>query len=104
MISKQNNKIVAQVTVIDLASDPCGPQAGRPNAVVYFYWPGRKLPAKPSQVHNNTLELHYPLSALAGILQMLQSSTDVICYYNVDASDGLSPHAGLQQSNFHVCQ
>ena len=92
------------LTVVVLAADPVGPTAGRPNAVAYFYWPGRKLPATPSGVHNNTLELHYPLAALGGILQMLENSTDVVCYYTEDASDPLSPRAGLQQQNFHVCK
>ena len=92
------------LTIIALAADPAGPTAGQPNAVAYFYWPGRKLPVKPSGVHNNTLELHYPIGALGGVIQMLESSADVVCYYTEDASDPLSPRAGLQQQNFHACK
>jgi hypothetical protein len=92
------------LTVIDLSSETGGPTAGQPNAVAYFYWPGKKLPARASTVHNNTLELHYPLAAFGGIVQMLQGSTDVYCYYENDPNDASGPRAGLEQKNFHVGQ
>jgi hypothetical protein len=90
------------LTVIALSAEAGGPTAGQPNAVVYFYWPGRELPSKPSGVHNNTLELHYPLAAFGGILRLLQEAGEVFCYYAEDSTDPLSPRAGLEQRGFHA--
>jgi hypothetical protein len=90
------------LTAIGLSSEAGGPAAGQPNAVVYFYWPGRKLPSQPSGVHNNTLELHYQLAALGGILQLLQGEEDFVCFYSDDATAPLNPRAGLEQVAFHA--
>ena len=87
-------------TMIGLSSKPNGPTAGQPNAVIYFYWPGRKIPTKPSAVHNNTLELHYPIGAFGGILQLLQAPVDLYCFYDEDPADPLTPKVGLQQKVF----
>jgi len=90
------------LTVIGLSSESAGPTGGQPNAVVYFYWPGRKLPLKPSSVTNNTLLLYYPIGAFGGILQLLQGPQEVYCYYDDDHADPLGPRAGLKQKNFNV--
>jgi hypothetical protein len=88
------------LTAIALSSEVGGPTAGQPNAVAYFYWPGRPLPKTPTKVHNHTLELHYPLSAFGGIQEMLESGGDLHCYYSSNPKDPLGPRSGIRQGRF----
>jgi hypothetical protein len=89
------------LTVIGLSAERNGPTAGQPNAVAYFHWPGKAFPARPSPVHNNTLELHYPIGSLGAIMQLLRGKQAVFCYYDADPADPLGPRAGLMQKQFN---
>ena len=58
------------------------------HAILEFYWTADKLP--PSGLNGKLLHLNYSVAEYAGIMDLLKSSDELVCYFHPDQYGGIA--------------